>query len=712
MAKVEKEDRAKAACERWKRTERLRKEANRKKNAGELPDAPERIVRHANRLRTQVIGSISSMTSQERRSLPPEVKELADREPILAVSPALERVIGKSKDFLSAEFFELGIYAMRSVARITTEREGNRYYATGFMVAPDLMLTNHHVLEQQDWAEASVVEFDYQLDRWGKRKPVQEFRFDPARFFLNDRRLDFALVAVGAAPTRGNGRLSDFGFCPLIGTDGKILIKDPVNIIQHPDGRLKEVVIRENSLEALPEEPGLEIYAQYLADTEGGSSGSPVFNDRWEVIALHHQGVARTDDEGRWLAKDGRLWTKDMGDAEVDWIGNEGIRVSAIVKHLAGRQLSGEKAQLMRSLLETSRTSEPGPVISERGSRSGDAEAPAAAQAVPAQTIEVPITVRIEIGGGGPRVSVSRAGGNARENVMPAGSYHQRPGFDGNFLGLPVPMPSLADLSRGGLAALDDGSTELKYHHYSVLFNVDRRLAYVSAVNFKSNARFFEERGKDKWFFDPRVDRTLQADDRFYRDNDLDRGHLTRRYDAGWGDTEEEATQANDDTFHWTNCSPQHEMFNQSKLSQPLDLRLWGELENHVTAQARKDTPLLSIFNGPVFGDDDRFHRGLAIPSSYWKIIAFRSGATDDARLRAVGFIISQKDQIANLPAEAAKEFAVGKFDLWQVKISRIEELTGLDFKGLRNADPMAATRPQEMGSAERRLASLGDIRL
>jgi V8-like Glu-specific endopeptidase len=28
----------------------------------------------------------------------------------------------------------------------------------------------------------------------------------------------------------------------------------------------------------------------YRAPTEGGSSGSPVFNDQWEVIALHHKG--------------------------------------------------------------------------------------------------------------------------------------------------------------------------------------------------------------------------------------------------------------------------------------------------------------------------------------------------------------------------------------------------------------------------------------
>jgi V8-like Glu-specific endopeptidase len=29
---------------------------------------------------------------------------------------------------------------------------------------------------------------------------------------------------------------------------------------------------------------------QYTTDTLPGSSGSPVFNDNWEVVALHHAG--------------------------------------------------------------------------------------------------------------------------------------------------------------------------------------------------------------------------------------------------------------------------------------------------------------------------------------------------------------------------------------------------------------------------------------
>jgi endonuclease G, mitochondrial len=72
------------------------------------------------------------------------------------------------------------------------------------------------------------------------------------------------------------------------------------NIVQHPDGRLKEVVLRENRLVAR-----LDTVLHYVADTEPGSSGSPVFNNQWQAIALHHWG-------GPWRQKatiGGSRWT-------------------------------------------------------------------------------------------------------------------------------------------------------------------------------------------------------------------------------------------------------------------------------------------------------------------------------------------------------------------------------------------------------------------
>ncbi len=65
-----------------------------------------------------------------------------------------------------------------------------------------------------------------------------------------------------------------------------------------------------------------------------------------------------------------------------------------------------------------------------------------------------------------------------------------------------------------------------------------------------------------------------------YSDNVLDRGHIARRADLCWGGIAE-AQQANADSFYYTNIAPQHQAYNQSSRQ-----GLWGELEDHVFAQA------------------------------------------------------------------------------------------------------------------------------
>ena len=107
----------------------------------------------------------------------------------------VERKIGETRDFLSIEFFEQGLDAARCVGRVTTRGEAN---GTGFLVAPGLLLTNHHVLETAGDAAASELEMDYEANRFGPAKRVQAFRLLPDRFFYNDKALDFAFVAVAA----------------------------------------------------------------------------------------------------------------------------------------------------------------------------------------------------------------------------------------------------------------------------------------------------------------------------------------------------------------------------------------------------------------------------------------------------------------------------------------------------------------------------------
>ena len=87
---------------------------------------------------------------------------------------------------------------------------------------------------------------------------------------------------------------------------------DRVNIIQHPGGLTKRVSMISNVVVFVG---GNRI--QYLTDTEPGSSGSPVFDRQWNVVAVHHSGG--------WLPEPG------TSDPNRQYYRNEGILVDAVL---------------------------------------------------------------------------------------------------------------------------------------------------------------------------------------------------------------------------------------------------------------------------------------------------------------------------------------------------------------------------------------------
>ena len=61
-----------------------------------------------------------------------------------------------------------------------------------------------------------------------------------------------------------------------------------VNIVQHPRGGPLRFAIRNNFFVRPADRPA---FMYYQTDTEPGASGSPVCNDDWQVVALHHASV-------------------------------------------------------------------------------------------------------------------------------------------------------------------------------------------------------------------------------------------------------------------------------------------------------------------------------------------------------------------------------------------------------------------------------------
>lgn len=272
---------------------------------------------------------------------------------------ALERVLG-TNDLMGIGFFERGLRAARPVARLQIRTPGGAPvgYGTGFMVSPRLLLTNHHVFESAESTVGSRAEFNFQVDPDGQMRLSRAFGFAPEEFFLTDAALDYTLVAL--KPDAG---LTGFGWLRLIEETGKVLVGETVNIIQHPNGEPKQLAIRENRV--MDE---LDRFLHYQTDTAPGSSGSPVCNDQWEVVALHHSGVPARDAQGHILTTDNRRWELWMGEQRIAWKANEGVRVSQLVAHVKAQRL-GLSQQTLRAAMFDAEPSPPERTPDGSGSR-------------------------------------------------------------------------------------------------------------------------------------------------------------------------------------------------------------------------------------------------------------------------------------------------------------------------------------------------------
>ncbi|AKN73617.1 endonuclease I [Streptomyces sp. PBH53] len=258
----------------------------------------------------------------------------------------LERLMGRN-NLTGVAFLEGGYLAARSIGRVCVRSPEGGHYGTGFMVSPSLLMTNNHVLRSLEEAGHAVVEFNFQAGIDGRPLDPVTFKIEPQNFFATDRDLDFTVVAVAERNQQG-ARLADFDWLPLDGAQGKAILGEFVNIIQHPNGEPKQLALRENQIVDL-----LDRFVHYATDTAPGSSGSPVFNDQWEVVALHHSAVPKTDADGRPLAVDGTPWRPGMGEHRLAWKANEGVRISRVLQALSRFTLTGNAARLRDELLQS-----------------------------------------------------------------------------------------------------------------------------------------------------------------------------------------------------------------------------------------------------------------------------------------------------------------------------------------------------------------------
>jgi len=185
------------------------------------------------------------------------------------VQVGLERII-QGNDLDSINYLAKGTQASRSICRIQLKdaRANLVGYASGFLIGPGLLITNHHVFGKPADAANSIADFDYELDILGMERTPVRFGFQPEKFFYSNDRLDYSIVAVAPTSQSGGRDLTEWGWLPLNGEPGKGDPGEYLTIIQHPGGQTKQICVRENKLLKYVGD-----FVWYLTDTQPARQG-------------------------------------------------------------------------------------------------------------------------------------------------------------------------------------------------------------------------------------------------------------------------------------------------------------------------------------------------------------------------------------------------------------------------------------------------------
>ncbi|WP_427969801.1 trypsin-like peptidase domain-containing protein [Altererythrobacter sp.] len=279
-----------------------------------------------NRMRTRP----SAMTREGEFRLTDAMGTLALPEQELIEINLLEALFGRS-EIEPVQMLLNGYKASRAIGRIQVVNQHGTHvgHGTGFMVAPGLLLTNQHVLEDAATARRSFLILDDEDNLDGTL--IQKVRFritDDVYWSSVDA--DYAFCSVELVNANGVN-LENYGHLKLISESGKALNFEPVSIVQHPGGNPKAIAVRNSFIMGR-----VDSGVYYTTDTLPGSSGAAVFNTEWQVVALHHRYVPHP------TIRDGVL-------------ANRGVRISHIYSDLLkerGRGNSQAEAILQRLLTD------------------------------------------------------------------------------------------------------------------------------------------------------------------------------------------------------------------------------------------------------------------------------------------------------------------------------------------------------------------------
>lgn len=212
--------------------------------------------------------------------------------------------------------------------RVCRVEVGNGAMGTGFLVGPDAVLTNYHVLQSvldgTNRADRVRCRFDYQLLADGRKvdgTPLSlhatNWRIDHSEYSPGEAnnqpdngtptpdQLDYALVRlerpIGSEALDSSARPGAAtplrGWIRVPGAEPALTPNMPIFILQHPNQEPLKLAFDTRGVINLNAN-GSRV--RYATNTLGGSSGSPCFDVHWNLIALHHYGDPACGHPPQW----------------------------------------------------------------------------------------------------------------------------------------------------------------------------------------------------------------------------------------------------------------------------------------------------------------------------------------------------------------------------------------------------------------------------
>jgi endonuclease G len=551
--------------------------------------------------------------------------------------------------------------AARSVGRIEVTGHSLSWLGTGWLVAPNVIVTNRHVASE--FARSSDASFVFRQGLSGKPMTASIDLLEEVG------RTDEWTFTIEKVLHIEDADGPDLAFCRVVHTSGEqapapitfsqaAQDDELVAVIGYParDSRVPEQALMDHIFGDVYDKkrlaPGQVTGAKVDAlthdcSTLGGNSGSVMLSlSSGDAVGLHYGG--------RFLES------------------NFAVPAAVVDRRL-------------KQVLNGALIAAPAPKAEAPEAVTNKPERPVVAAAdehVTQLTYIVPIRITVDIDvprrqadpvATPPTVSATGAGEDEVFTEARAEDLADREGYDEAFLGKKFGVP-LPEVNAAGdvLAFGANGQSDhvLRYEHFSVVMSRSRRLCHFSAVNI--DGKRFQSLPRGGWRTDPRIPVNAQIIKECYGNAPkFARGHMTRREDPIWG-TGDAPGRGNSDSMHVTNVVPQ---------MQPFNAGVWLDLEQFALQNARKDKMKISVFTGPFLTDNDPVKFGVQVPVEFWKVIAFIHD--DTGRLSATGYTMSQKDFLTD------EEFVFGQHETNQTSIATIEQRAGLSFGELPHHDPL-----------------------